>query len=422
MKTKFKKLTAFLGLALCMLLSLRVNANAKTLDEILDYEILGEVNEDGSVKLHYHIEWKVLDSSSEGPLEWVEVGIPNKHAESVVATSGCDIKSIKIQSGSYPSVRIDLNRSFYQDEVAVMDFVLVQNNLYQMNKFQDGYTVYDFTPGYFDNIEVDKLVIYWNYANVDSFTPSADIKGDLLVWTSSLGMGEKYSITVTYPNEAYGFTELHSNDGSDGYGGDDGSSGGVFEAIFSIIGGLLAIVVSVGPVVLVIWVVRKVIDNYSSGANLGSGTKKKVTRTLITYYPTCQGCGATREENQTFCTYCGRSFVEKEETVTEENVAPENKDVLKYNTAGTYKYSSRPNTFVRVNVVNVPVPRSTYSSSSSSRSSSSHSSCAHSSCAHSSCACACACACAGGGRAGCTFKDFYNTNLKLRYLEYKKSK
>ncbi len=28
------------------------------------------------------------------------------------------------------------------------------------------------------------------------------------------------------------------------------------------------------------------------------------------------------------------------------------------------------------------------------------------------CACACACACAGGGRAGCSLKDFYNTNLQ----------
>ena len=38
----------------------------------------------------------------------------------------------------------------------------------------------------------------------------------------------------------------------------------------------------------------------------------------------------------------------------------------------------------------------------------------HSSCARSSCACvscACACACAGGGRAGCSKKDFYRTNL-----------
>ena len=44
----------------------------------------------------------------------------------------------------------------------------------------------------------------------------------------------------------------------------------------------------------------------------------------------------------------------------------------------------------------------------------------HSSCA-SSCACvsscACACACAGGGRAGCTKKDFYKTNLKVEDLE-----
>lgn len=33
-----------------------------------------------------------------------------------------------------------------------------------------------------------------------------------------------------------------------------------------------------------------------------------------------------------------------------------------------------------------------------------------SSCAHSSCvsSCACACACAGGGRAGCSVKDFYS--------------
>ena len=45
----------------------------------------------------------------------------------------------------------------------------------------------------------------------------------------------------------------------------------------------------------------------------------------------------------------------------------------------------------------------------------------HSSCVRSSCACvhscACACACAGGGRAGCSKKDFYKTNLKTEDLE-----
>lgn len=46
-----------------------------------------------------------------------------------------------------------------------------------------------------------------------------------------------------------------------------------------------------------------------------------------------------------------------------------------------------------------------------------HSSCAHSSCAHSSCASSCACACAGSGRAGCSKKDFYGTNLTSRKIK-----
>ena len=45
----------------------------------------------------------------------------------------------------------------------------------------------------------------------------------------------------------------------------------------------------------------------------------------------------------------------------------------------------------------------------------------HSSSARSSCACvscACACACAGGGRAGCSLKDFYRTNLQTTELKH----
>ena len=37
-------------------------------------------------------------------------------------------------------------------------------------------------------------------------------------------------------------------------------------------------------------------------------------------------------------------------------------------------------------------------------------------CAHSSCASSCACACAGSGRAGCSRKDFYGTNITREKL------
>ena len=138
------------------------------------------------------------------------------------------------------------------------------------------------------------------------------------------------------------------------------------------------------------------------------------TRTLVKYYPTCPGCGAVRAEGKEKCEYCGRSFIESEEIVEEKDI-PNAKD---YSKAGLYKYGGS-NSYMRVHVVSVQIPRTSNSVFQGSHGSS-HSSCAHSSCAHSSCACACACACAGGGRAGCSTKDFYNTNLKLKQLELKK--
>ena len=70
------------------------SVEAKVLDEILSYEITADVLEDASVDLVYNISWKVLDSDSEGPLEWVQIGIPNRYCNSTEAlTSTIDIIS-----------------------------------------------------------------------------------------------------------------------------------------------------------------------------------------------------------------------------------------------------------------------------------------------------------------------------------------
>ncbi len=43
------------------------------MDEIENYTIYAEPDwEDGSVYLKYDITWKVLDSDTDGPLEWVK--------------------------------------------------------------------------------------------------------------------------------------------------------------------------------------------------------------------------------------------------------------------------------------------------------------------------------------------------------------
>ena len=402
---EMKKIKKFLVLILCLMMLLPViamRAAAADLDEILNYTITVDVNEDATLHMVYHIDWKVLDSTSEGPLEWVKIGVPNSHYSSMEGRSDAVRRISGMNENGETYARIDLDRAYYAGEVAQIEFELTQDYMYQVDMMTEGETVYRLTPGWFDDIRVDEMTIRWNADKVLSHDPDSLVEGGYCTWTKPLSKGEKYRVTVTYPNDAFGFDtskEILSGTerSSDGSGGGDG-----FYAFLGMLFVLTPIVLAIALPIL----------HFKNSANL-TGGRKKITRTKVEYYPVCQGCGAARPEGANNCAYCGRSFIKSEEVVEEKDIPPEEKELRRKNTNGLYRYSHDPNTYIRVNVINVPAPR-THSSSRSSGSSRS------SSCFHSSCACACACACAGGGRAGCTTKDFYNTDLKLRQLELKK--
>ena len=400
-----KEITLLLALLLTVLMLPLKPAEAKATDEILNFTIGVEVNDDATLTMFYHIDWKVLDDVQYGPLDWVHIGIPNSHYITCDPASD-NIERIEMKvssSGSYADVYF--TKKYYANEIASFDFILVQDYMYEMNILKDGETVYYFTPGWFDGIAVDELIIDWDAENAIAYSHGATPTDGRLIWKGSLSAGAKFNeISVTYPSDAYAFDDSKTvrSDGSYSDGYDDDDEGSAFLGFIFL--------------VLIIFVVVKVIksvNDYTSGSgfNSSTSTKKKITRTLIKYYPECPGCGAARPENAEKCEYCGRSFIESEEVIEEKEI----KNPEKYKEEGTFRYGSSPNTYVRVHVTHVPVITSTPRSSSSTRSSCAHSSCA---CAH-SCACACACACAGGGRAGCSTKDFYNTNLKLRQLERK---
>ena len=389
------KITGFVVSLLIGIMMFAVPVFADT-DEILNYTIAIDVNDDATLNINYHIDWKVLDSGSGiGPLTWMKIGIPNSH---VIETKGLSDTVDHInRSGNY--VEVYLDKSYYEGDVASVDFLVVQDYMYQVNKFTEGETVYSFTPGWFDDIKVDKLVIRWNNNKALSFTPDCFMEGDDYVWESKLSKGERYTVTVTYPNDAYGFDLSKSSDNNDG-----GEKNAVTDLIETILGFILMVAcmgIPIGIPILLGYL-------FNRGFSGGGPTINKTTRVKVTYFDSCPACGAPRKDGAKFCEYCGKSFVKSEETITEEQLKKEEKAAAAFTKNGEYRYGSSPNTFIRVNSVRVPNPH--YRAPS--RSSGSH----HSSCAHSSCACACACACAGGGRAGCTMKDFYNTNLKLTAL------
>ena len=128
-----------------------VNA-AAPLDEIQDYTIKVHMRPDGTMDIRYHIEWKVLDDTSEGPLTWVKIGNPNKHVDEITALSD-NIKEIGYMSSNGSYIRIDFDREYHAGEVIVFEYTIHQsymyiiekdNQIYVTGEDNDGFTPYEF--------------------------------------------------------------------------------------------------------------------------------------------------------------------------------------------------------------------------------------------------------------------------------------
>ena len=300
-KTKWNRRTVFVVVILILLfvlVPLKVFAVENPLDEIQDYTIQIDMRNDGTMDIKYHIEWKVLDDKSEGPLSWVKIGIPNKNVDEMNALTS-NIKDIEYNKQSdqvYAYVYLD--RDYYANETIIFEFSIHQSNMYVIDK-EDNMLRYSFTAGWFDEIEVKNITIKWNNSNVLKSTAVEEDTRGYLLWNDSLTFGEKLNVSVYYNLDVFEATEEGQVKEDEGIGP---------------LGILLIIII----IVVVVFVIIAVIDDD---------------------YDSHSGFGGSR----------------------------------------TYVYSGR-------------------------------SSCA---CARS---CACACACAGGGRAGCSKKDFYHTNVQIDTL------
>lgn len=165
------------------------------LDEIQDYVIQVDMRSDGTMDIRYHIEWRVLDSTSEGPLEWVKVGCPNMHVDEITALSD-NIKEIRYLADNGAYIRIDFDRQYEANEIVSFDYSIHQSYMYVIE--DDAHLCrYSFTPGWFDEIEVKHIRIEWNSSNVIEST-AIRTENNYLIWEDELDAGQRLNASVKY--------------------------------------------------------------------------------------------------------------------------------------------------------------------------------------------------------------------------------
>ena len=167
---------------------------AKDLDKINKYYITVDPRNDGSLDMTYYFEWKVLDSTSEGPLEWVKIGIPNSNVDMIKALSD-NIKSIKYYEDNGDYIRVDFKKAYYENETVNFRFSFHQSYMYEL---KGELAEYNFTAGWFKDIPVNEIMIFWNAKDVYSASSKNINSDNYYTWKSSLIKGGKMEVSVKY--------------------------------------------------------------------------------------------------------------------------------------------------------------------------------------------------------------------------------
>ena len=118
MKKAVNKSLKLLLLAAVLLLTVlfsSVPAFAAATDEIENFTITVDVNDDTSLEMVYHIEWKVLDDKIYGPLDWIDLGVPNSYHENIQPLSD----TIDDIEDNGEKLAIYLDRSYYVFRTAI---------------------------------------------------------------------------------------------------------------------------------------------------------------------------------------------------------------------------------------------------------------------------------------------------------------
>ncbi len=180
-------------------------AHAQGADVIKEYSIDIEPQEDGTMINTYGIEWCVI-SDAAGPLTWFTIGMPNETFD-ILSYSG-DVSAVRPDTSGFDYLmRIDLSRSANAGDCVTANIRVHQFGMaYQYE--ETGEVFYQFTPGWFDEVPVERLQVTWSLpsdpALVKSIDPPPNTQTDSqAVWETKLGEGDRFTVSLFYDQAAF---------------------------------------------------------------------------------------------------------------------------------------------------------------------------------------------------------------------------
>lgn len=281
------------------------------LDKIHSYSITVNPNDDATLRMEYYLKWEVLEEG-DGGVSWIAVGVPNRFVEDIKGLTD-NIRDLSYSSSEGATIEIDFNQTYHKGDIFEVRFSFTQKRIFTVNGDE---IQYSFNPGWFDEIQVQKLTVRWKMDNVKKH--NADQEGNnYLIWTKSLDYGETIETNLVYDKTAFPNINLEED-----YS-DQTENPLIYIILFSVIA---------------VFIIVTIIASYHSQD----------------HYQTSRGFSGHIHHHH-----------------------------FHYGRHRGYRRSGKV----------ISPPKATNSGSGV---------------GGGGCACACACACAGGGRAGCSRKDFTN--------------
>lgn len=180
-----------LALSFILCLFTLTSCDEKPIDKIESYKIIVSLNDDGSLNMSYHIDWRIVEDAGEA-LTWVEIGIPNKHIKNIKYSG--NVKDAYYSDNEGDFMYCELDRKYYEGDLVNISFSFTEIYMYT---FDEEYIYYEFVPGWFDEIMVDNITILWNQTDVISANTQNKENGHYK-WSYSLAYGESIKVNVKY--------------------------------------------------------------------------------------------------------------------------------------------------------------------------------------------------------------------------------